>query len=299
MEKIKLLTRARWYKEIKVMFLSYVEEQCKVTRKAKPLLLDILDAYLDEVESVIGSMDRWILMEANCSLYEVKVISTRDGKGRIGIDARRVTKRYPKYGYNSSKAIYVFRDKVADISAALKHEITSEQVANWLSSTMYYVGQDLSKEILGVYHMKDFYFRFSSSGKTFDNFIDYIQGLNEKYGGFSNQYLNRAFTKPVVADIRRASGNDRKKSFDFIEMEVPIIDSVGKEETKKILKEHMQVFVNDCAKVLKEDKEYQKFGVPTNFLKVGKITITRDHLVLITFELKDIGSNLKKTNIFG
>lgn len=298
MEKIKLLKRDKWYKEIKSMFLSYVDGHCRVNRKAKKLLTEILDAYLEEVENVIGSMDRWVYMEAVCKTSQVRVISTRDGKGNIGIKHRNITKKYPQFGYSPNKGIYIFKDKVTEVSDALGSEVTVDQVVSWLSSTMYHVGKSLSKEVLGIYYMEDMYLKFGYSGRTFDDFLDYIQDLNKKYGGFSNQYLNRVFLKPVVADIRRASGNDRKKSFDFIEMEVPIIDSVGKDEAKKIIKENMRVFVDDCAEVLKENTKYKKFGVPTNFLKVGKITITRDNLVIITFELKDIEPDLKETHLF-
>ena len=116
-----------------------------------------------------------------------------------------------------------------------------------------------------------------------DKFSIDVQGMGKKY---IPDDLSRTITRIDIFDIRSADGNTRKH-FDFIDVELFLVSST-KEKSRKLVDDNYKALVSIALQELNNKKRYTRYGVPTEFLKVGKAVITAQNTLLITFELKEI-----------
>ena len=128
---------------------------------------------------------------------------------------------------------------------------------------------------------------------TLDQLIEYCSVLKEKREARNRTEEKELFsdicdrvTKPKI-DIRKETGNTKDKTFDFISVEIPICIS-NHEEALQYCKDHLRKLVGYAIYKLKNSKRYNSYGVPTNFLKIDKITLTNDSRLELLFCLKDI-----------
>ena len=128
---------------------------------------------------------------------------------------------------------------------------------------------------------------------TLDQLIEYCSVLKEKREARNRTEEKELFsdicdrvTKPKI-DIRKETGNTKDKTFDFISVEIPICIS-NHEKALQFCKDHLRKLVGYAIYKLKNSKRYNSYGVPTNFLKIDKITLTNDSRLELLFCLKDI-----------
>lgn len=87
--------------------------------------------------------------------------------------------------------------------------------------------------------------------------------------------------KPIY---RRALGNTRKNSFDFIEIEMVVRSN---DATKERVLDNKDEIFNKAIAAIERDKSFKKFGVPIGILKMYQFSIHKGGILRINFCLKD------------
>lgn len=90
----------------------------------------------------------------------------------------------------------------------------------------------------------------------------------------------------------RATGNTDVKTVDFIRLELtmPSKHSLSWEQLVSIVKRNRRALVQMAAKMVATDARFRKLGVPINFFRLSNCTLTRDRMLVFTFELKKINA---------
>lgn len=96
--------------------------------------------------------------------------------------------------------------------------------------------------------------------------------------------VERAITKIEKPRIYKERGNERDKTFDFIQIYMSIKTYMP--EKMKFVKEHKKELIQMAYNAIEEDKNFQKYEVPINFLKITRMTLLRDSQIEYLFELK-------------
>lgn len=97
--------------------------------------------------------------------------------------------------------------------------------------------------------------------------------------------IERFITKIEKPQFVRSPGNNKKETFDYIYIDVNII-SHWEEDRLKYIQKHRKEIDEMVIDSLERSKEFQKFGIPVNFLKVSRITLRRDSVLEFVLELK-------------
>lgn len=101
------------------------------------------------------------------------------------------------------------------------------------------------------------------------------------------QGLDRFITKIEEPMFYRVPENPKENTFDFIFIELNIISQWDTDKMKYI-KEHKKEIDKMVVKKLKSNKQFQKYGISTNFLRLFKVELMNKQMVLrYTFELKE------------
>lgn len=167
-------------------------------------------------------------------------------------------------------------------------------------------GKYLNAPMLEEGFVKDYISWDKRKMGNFKEFIDTISGDSGKdlFGTkIKLNTLDDILFNPSISDIRRETGNTNKKSFDFIEIEIPFSTRVDSSKVKGILTENKDKIIRKCLAFLETQKKFTKFGVPSSYLQMTKWVMTKDSRVMLIFELKKIDEvndlkNLKKTSLF-
>lgn len=124
--------------------------------------------------------------------------------------------------------------------------------------------------------------------------------FNEKVSQYSKydiatveEEIDRFVFAPQVSNIR--SFSKRPDIFDFVEVTFSILQSITRAECRDIIKRNRNRVIKKALLVLEDSKEYTKFGVPVNFLKPYRITLTAQLKCIVQFELKQINGFDKET----
>lgn len=85
----------------------------------------------------------------------------------------------------------------------------------------------------------------------------------------------------------RSPNNPKKNTFDYIYIDVSILSTTAMQDRDAYLKEHIQEIRKKVIEKLENSRTFKKYGIPVNFLKVGRTTLKRKSNVLeFVFELK-------------
>lgn len=104
--------------------------------------------------------------------------------------------------------------------------------------------------------------------------------------------------KPIY---ERYPGNNNKKTFDIIRIDMAIPSKERYPNRKDFIKNNTSEIVKTVLDMIGSRKDFMKFGVPTNHLKLTKATILRTDELELIFELKYINldkMDLLKTSLF-
>lgn len=123
-------------------------------------------------------------------------------------------------------------------------------------------------------------------GDTIETFDEYLATTNiEKHEKPTG--LNLFITKIEKPVFYREPSNKKPNTFDFIYIDVNIIQEWSEDRLTYIQK-HRKAIFKRVLEQLEKNKSFQKFGVPINFLKVSRITLRRDSVLEFVLELKKI-----------
>lgn len=122
-------------------------------------------------------------------------------------------------------------------------------------------------------------------GDTISKFFEYLETLEPKPRQELPTGLDRFITRICPIRIQREYGNKNTKTFDFIYVDVCII-SEWETDRKQYIKENMPEIKKRVVTKIEESKQFKRYGIPINFLKLTSITLTRDDVLHFIFELK-------------
>lgn len=123
-------------------------------------------------------------------------------------------------------------------------------------------------------------------GDTIETFDEYLATTNiEKHEKPTG--LNLFITKIEKPVFYREPSNKKTNTFDFIYIDVNIIQEWSEDRLTYIQK-HRKAIFKRVLEQLEKNKSFQKFGLPINFLKVSRITLRRDSVLEFVLELKKI-----------
>ena len=83
--------------------------------------------------------------------------------------------------------------------------------------------------------------------------------------------------------FRRADGNKKRNTFDFIDIEM-VIRSTDVDK-KKVIENKQEIYKKAISKLM-SSKQFEKYGVPISFLKMYQFVLRKDGTLLISFCLK-------------
>lgn len=101
----------------------------------------------------------------------------------------------------------------------------------------------------------------------------------------NNTTLGNLVTKIEKPVFERETGNNNKNVFDFIYVTVRMVQNCDENHVSYFKKHKKEIFKMVVEK-LQADKQFQKFGVPVNFLK-AQATVKKDFTIEFVFELKE------------
>lgn len=121
-------------------------------------------------------------------------------------------------------------------------------------------------------------------GDTIENLAYYIENTKlepkKKAEG-----LDRFITKIKASRFERVPENINKDTFDFIYIDVNIV-TAWEEDRMQYIKNNIQKIYNRIIQKLETNKAFSKYGVPTDFLKISRITLKSNSVLQFVLELK-------------
>ena len=88
-------------------------------------------------------------------------------------------------------------------------------------------------------------------------------------------------------NFERVPENKNKSTFDFIRIFVSINDIYDDRVlTKEAVRKYQPQITSVVLQRLEKNKQFQKYGVPVNFLKLSRLTLTHQNMLEYLFELK-------------
>ena len=121
-------------------------------------------------------------------------------------------------------------------------------------------------------------------------------GSSKSCGCYQKEQTSKANIKTLdelihdkYYEIRFISDSCDNNVFDALVLSFPLIQGNNtRQDMLNIVQENIQSVKKRVVRILNKDKDYKKYGVPVNFLKITKILITRDNMLEISLELKKV-----------
>lgn len=120
-----------------------------------------------------------------------------------------------------------------------------------------------------------------------DSYEKFLQICKEAHYNLSTEpmpWIDRFIAKIESPSIERETDNLNKKTFDFVRIRILLSDL--QVDTKEEVKRNFEEILMRAIQKIQRNKAFQKYGVPVNFLKVTKVTLTQQKVLEILFELK-------------
>lgn len=126
----------------------------------------------------------------------------------------------------------------------------------------------------------------------------YIDLNDEEMTDFENRIFRKKyasvdlFSKPLKDNIGRPVvyiGKDPEvlsDVFDYVEVTIPFVENMKNRE--EYIKIHFDELMQIVRKKVCNNREYKRYKIPFNYLKLTRITITHDSQILLYFNLKTI-----------
>lgn len=121
-------------------------------------------------------------------------------------------------------------------------------------------------------------------GDSIDKFFEFIEKTETNRIPLPTG-IDRFITRIEGPSIQREVGNKDTNTFDFIYVDVCIIQSWDSDK-KEYIKSNLHEIQKRVVEKIEKSNRFKRYGVPINFLKVTSITLTRDDVLHFIFELK-------------
>ena len=125
-------------------------------------------------------------------------------------------------------------------------------------------------------------------GDSFDYFCNLIP-----YSKPNPQRIDRFITKISKPDIYRSADNTNNNTFDFIGIEVFFLSTIDKKTAKNYTEKHIFEIFNKVKQILISSKNFEKYGVPINFLKCSYKIDYNTSSIHFLFSLKELAEHNK------
>ncbi|MCC8152258.1 MAG: hypothetical protein LIO96_12635 [Lachnospiraceae bacterium] len=129
------------------------------------------------------------------------------------------------------------------------------------------------------------YFFFLEHGK--DEYMrKYVWNIPDE----ADEEITQFVSKSTGYDIRFEceTGNANPKTFDFIRVRIPIPTKQTRPDRKEYITANSKKFIDYTLLQIKKNRHFQNFGVPIEYLRPSRITITGSSELEFLFELKSI-----------
>ena len=280
-DSVKLLPKEKWEKAITDEFMRNMKKwRAKMSEETREYLLKGFEASLEILDEKVFGLENLVYLGSDLSQREIKVGTARGTHAH-----KRVTEPVDRY-------------RLAALTKGDKKPVTSLVFNEWFYKAIDTVGLKFSKEILRGNYSDDFYTKFSLSRHRLDDFLEDQARRREFEIGVAKRDVDYILSKPKIRSIRQATGNSKKNTFDFVEVEVSFLSVIDRKEASVIIKKNLKKVINNCLAMLKSSSKYKAYGVPVRHLKVGKMVITNDHYFVVTFELAG-AKKFEQTKLFG
>lgn len=125
--------------------------------------------------------------------------------------------------------------------------------------------------------------------------LTYISDDMNKHLFLSRKCLTPVYDEFVLSvgrpKFRRLDGNTRKNTFDIIDIEL-VIRSTDVDKQK--VKEHKGEILQKTMNKIESSKSFQKYGIPTNFLRMYQFVLRHDGTIIISFDIKPIAGTFEE-----
>lgn len=111
--------------------------------------------------------------------------------------------------------------------------------------------------------------------------------VSERLFGKFNEEYERFVQRVKIKSIDRIPENANKNTFDYIQVEVLLSGTLPRETQRYLCKKYARAIGRHVVMVIGESTRFQKFGVPTNILKIEKATLGKDSTLYITMGVKE------------
>ena len=122
-------------------------------------------------------------------------------------------------------------------------------------------------------------------GDTYERFLSVCQNVKyEVHNAKPTPWLDRFIAEIEKPYIERETDNFKKGTFDFIRVRVHLnhLQVNTKDAVQKYYPQIVELVIN----IIAQNKAYQKYNVPVNYLRVTSAVLTRQRVLEIIFELK-------------
>lgn len=149
------------------------------------------------------------------------------------------------------------------------------------------IPKDMNDLIYTLVRHVDYAYSYQRHTKLkIDDIYEYIEQMPKRYflkmkripGPYADYVLT--VNKPI---FRRDADNTNKNTFDFIDIEMVVRSG---DATKEKVKANQKEIFDKAINKLNNSKQFQKYGVPVNFLKMYQFVIRKDGTLIISFCLK-------------
>lgn len=130
-----------------------------------------------------------------------------------------------------------------------------------------------------------------------DDVFDYISNGMKRSDFLCKKILSTQYVEDFVLSVykpeyRRAAGNEDKKTFDFIEVEMVIRST---DASKEKVQQHQKEIFRKAIEKIEKDRSFKKYGVPVNVLKMYQFVLKKDGTLIIGFCLKGEENGIHET----
>lgn len=280
-DRMKLIPKEKWVKAITDEFMKNMKKwRAKMSEETREYLLKGFRQSLLRLDEQSSGMENLIWLSANSTSLEVMVSTP-----------------YEPYSFKGTTES-VDRYELARLTKGDRKPVTRPVFNEWFYNAVDTAGRKLSKEVLRGNYFDEFYNRFAISRCKLDDFLESQAKKKEFEIGVAKRDIDYILSEPKIRSIRQATGNSKKNTFDFVEVEVSFLSVIDKKEASDIIKKNLKKVINSCIAMLKSSSKYKAYGVPVRHLKVGKMVVTNDHYFVVTFELAG-AKKFEQTKLFG
>lgn len=124
-------------------------------------------------------------------------------------------------------------------------------------------------------------------GDTIDDLLYLTQNTHRQKHSLPSG-LDRFVTKIGSPSFQRFPENQNPKTFDLIYIELCLISENSWDNWRDYFNANKKLIISLALKRIANNKQFKKYGIPINFLKISRATLRKDCTLELVFELKNL-----------